>query len=79
MQTSQRTKGWQQVLKTPLCDLLGVDVPIIQAPMIQAATAGWGAQSAGLIHDLPGAAAIIERVVAEAEAALAGAGTFVAG
>jgi enoyl-[acyl-carrier protein] reductase II len=27
------------MLRTPLCDLLGIDVPIIQAPMIQASTA----------------------------------------
>jgi nitronate monooxygenase/enoyl-[acyl-carrier protein] reductase II len=44
MQTSLQTKGWQQVLRTPLCDLLGIDVPVIQAPMIQAATARLAAE-----------------------------------
>jgi enoyl-[acyl-carrier protein] reductase II len=32
------------VLKTLLCDLLGIDVPIVQAPMIQAATARLAAE-----------------------------------
>ena len=32
------------MLKTPLCDLLGIEVPIVQAPMIQAATARLSAE-----------------------------------
>ncbi|HEX5165602.1 MAG TPA: nitronate monooxygenase, partial [Thermomicrobiales bacterium] len=32
------------MLRTPLCDLLGIDVPIVQAPMIQAATARLAAE-----------------------------------
>jgi NAD(P)H-dependent flavin oxidoreductase YrpB (nitropropane dioxygenase family) len=57
------------MLKTPLCDVLGIDVPIILAPMGSATSAEFAAtvsNNGGL-----GGIDLMRQLMAEAEAALA--------
>lgn len=69
-------------LRTSLCDLLNIEYPILQSGAAQdiyaAATQQQNreyfpmhaGQSVGMVHDLPGAAEVVETLVREARAAL---------
>jgi enoyl-[acyl-carrier protein] reductase II len=82
---------------TSLCDLLGIEYPVLQSGMgsvagpelaAEVSRAGglgivagledpehfpmYSGQGVGLIHDLPGAAEVVEAIVREARAVLAG-------
>lgn len=63
-------------LRTPLCDMLGIEVPILQAGMgyvargeLAGATAA--GQCSGGIRDIPTVREVMRRLVEETEAALA--------
>ena len=72
--------------RTALCDLRGIEYPILQSgmgsvagPELVAAVSWAGGehfpmysgQSAGLIHDLPGAGEVVESIIREACAVMA--------
>lgn len=61
--------------RTTLCDLLGIEYPIVQSGMGSVAGPGdyipmWAGQGVGLIHNLPGAGEVVEAIIREARAAL---------